>query len=240
MKERKMTKKGFKGTLEKQLKVYSAAAAGVLALAPSANAAIQYSGLQNLPVDSSHTPQNIDLNGDLSTEFIFNYKASGNTHKIFQSQSHGAQVIGAFSFGPVIRLSSNYQIKGTLVPGFSWYVHPILNLIRSSYGSYFFYGNFNNATGFMGVRFHTKACQGSDWNYGWIRYQGTTSPGSASGDIIDWAYEDSCNTPIAAGATRSQRTASVPTLNHWGMIIFTLLLGGLAARRLRKQENEDG
>jgi len=235
-----MAKKGFKGTLEKQLKVYSAAAAGVLALAPSADAAIHYSGLQNLPVDSSHTPQNIDLNGDLSTEFIFNYKASGNTHKIFQSQSYGAQVIGAFSFGPVIRLSSNYQIKGTLVPGFSWYVHPILNLIRSSYGSYSFYGNFNNATGFMGVRFHTKACQGNNWNYGWIQYQGNTPIGSpVSGTVIDWAYEDQCNVAIAAGAEESKRTTSVPTLNQWGMIIFTLLLGGLAARMLKKQEEED-
>jgi len=57
-----MTKKGPKGTLEKKLKVYSAAAAGVLALAPSVEAAIHYSGIKNLPVNPS-TSQYIDLNG---------------------------------------------------------------------------------------------------------------------------------------------------------------------------------
>jgi hypothetical protein len=236
-----MAKKGKKCSFEKRLKVYSAAAAGVLALAPSADAAIHYSGIQNLPVDSSHT-QDIDLNGDSNTEFIFRYSAFGNTHKILDYQSHGAQVIGGFSDGRVSRLSSNYEIKGTLGFGLSWYIHPLLNLIRSSnYGGYSSYGNFNNATGFLGVRFHTNACQGSNWNYGWIQYHGNT-PASfsspVSGTIIDWAYEDSCNTPIAAGA-EGVKTTSVPALNQWGMIVFMSLLGGLAARMLRKREEEN-
>ena len=235
-----MAKKGKKDSFEKRLRVYCAAAAGVLALAPPADAVIHYSGIKNLPVDSSHT-QNIDLNGDLSTEFIFSYANLGPTQEIFADKSGGAGDIGVFSDGRVTRLSSNYQIKGTLVLGLSWYMHRILNRIRTTnYGSHSFYGYFNNATGFLGVRFHTKACQGSDWNYGWIQYQGNTPIGSPiSGTIIDWAYEDSCNTPIAAGARRSQIT-SVPTLNQWGMIIFMLLLGGLAARTLKNREKEEG
>ena len=69
-----MVKKKLQGTIDKQLKIYSAVAAGVLALAPSAEAARHYSGLQNLPVDPS-TSQVIDLNGDGTSEFVFQYFA---------------------------------------------------------------------------------------------------------------------------------------------------------------------
>ena len=239
-----MAKKGFKGSLEKQLKVYSAAAAGVLALAPSANAAIHYSGLQNLSVGSTNTPRNIDLNGDTITDFRFRYTLIVSAaREILMDEFSSAQDIGHGN-APT-RLSSNYQIKGALVnPSYNWGGHHVPN--ATSYSNKY-YGNFNNATGYIGVRFHIPGvCTGSDWNYGWIRYQGTTVLGSAvSGNIIDWAYEDQCNTAIAAGAgipapEPPKPSMSVPTLNQWGMIVFMLLLGGLAARMLQKQEKEDG
>ena len=46
-----MVKKVKKETFEKRLKIYSATAAGVLAIAPTAEAAIHYSEIQNLPVN---------------------------------------------------------------------------------------------------------------------------------------------------------------------------------------------
>ena len=242
-----MAKRGFKGTLEKQLKVYSAAAAGVLALAPSADAAIHYSGIQNKLLNSSSVFQDIDLNGDTTTDFVFRYNSFLRTHEVVESGQYGAQVIQA-TFGQPIRLASNYQIKGTLAnPGYEWGADRLLNQVFRTVtnGNTYSYANFNNATGFLGVRFHSAACQGSNWNYGWIQYHGTTptppSLGSpVSGTIIDWAYEDSCNTPIAAGAkTGPVAKTSVPTFDHWGMIIFMLLLGGLAARMLRRQEREN-
>lgn len=45
-----------KKALDKKLKAYSAAAAGALLLAPSAQAAVQYSGIQNLPVNIGTEP----------------------------------------------------------------------------------------------------------------------------------------------------------------------------------------
>jgi hypothetical protein len=232
-----MAKKGFEGTLEKQLKIYSATAAGVLALVPSADAAIHYSGLQNLLVDSSNTPRNIDLNGDASIDFKFSYIAHlPNFRSISVAGQNGAELI---RHDYVIRLASNYQIKGTL-PNVNYIWANVVHMLNATNSGTTSSGYFNNTIGYIGVRFHTTACQGSDWNYGWIQYQGTTVLNSlVSGTIIDWAYEDSCNTVIAAGAEQTKTTKSVPTLDHWGMIVFMLLLGGLAARKLRKQEKED-
>ncbi len=63
-----MAKKGLRGTLEKRLMAYSAAAAGVLALAPSAEATIHYSGVKSLAV-----PQTISLDGVTpAVRFIYN------------------------------------------------------------------------------------------------------------------------------------------------------------------------
>ncbi len=87
------------------------------------------------------------------------------------------------------------------------------------------------------MRFHTANCTAGagKWNYGWINYTGVRNYGS--GTITDWAYEDQCDTAIKAG-TKSSPPLSIPTLNQWGMIVLTLLLGGIATRMLRKQEEE--
>jgi hypothetical protein len=54
---------------------------------------------------------------------------------------------------------------------------------------------------------------------------------------IDWAYEDTCQ-PIMAGDTGSG--VPVPTMNPWGLIVFTLLLGASAARELRRSSRKKG
>jgi hypothetical protein len=41
------------------------------------------------------------------------------------------------------------------------------------------------------------------------------------GRVIDWAYEDSCDTPIIAGAGAPIAPISVPTLGELGMLIMT-------------------
>ena len=92
-------------------------------------------------------------------------------------------------------------------------------------------GNFNNATGYIGVRFSADCGTA----YGWIQYEGVTNSfGPITGTIIDWAYEDTCQ-PILAG---EKAGAPVPTMNQWGLIVFTLLLGALAARELRRSSKK--
>ena len=70
--------------------------------------------------------------------------------------------------------------------------------------------------------------------YGWIQIDTNLSRTQIT--IIDWAYEDTCQ-PILAGQTQS--SASIPTMTQWGMITFVLLLGGLAARMLRRERKEE-
>jgi len=239
-----MATKGKKETFENRLKIYSAAAAGVLAIAPAAEAAIHYSGAQNIDVSSGNPNRIIDLNNDASNDFIFNYVAGGGQFAIGISNAASGygHINNSTQHSDAARLVTNYSIKNVLVAPFYWSntVIDTLNGSRSVGSSSYTsdsLGNFNNATGFIGVRFHSENCQGANYNYGWIRYQGSTPLGipGVSGTIIDWAYEDTCNSPILPGQTQSN---SIPTLNEWGMIVFTLLLGGIAARMLRKEKQE--
>jgi hypothetical protein len=221
----------------------------VLALAPSAEAAIHYSGIQNLPVDSL-TSQNIDFDGN-GPQFRIDYHTYDSyvfylgINELTANAQHikGNEPVSiVYYHNDALNLPSNYQIDPNLAnfPRAQWYHGggPYADTLNGtiSYGddpTTDSMGNFNNATGYVGVRFQTQC----GLAYGWIHYQGVTSIGNtATGTIIDWAYEDNCQ-PIAAGQTQSAAVA-VPTLSQWGMIVFTLLLGGVAARMLRKQENE--
>ncbi len=58
---------------------------------------------------------------------------------------------------------------------------------------------------------------------------------ATSVSIIDWAYEDTPDTPILAGAT-GVVPQPIPTLNEWGMIVLMTLLAGAAAWKMNKPE----
>jgi len=96
-------------------------------------------------------------------------------------------------------------------------------------------GNFNNTNGYIGVRFHSNACQGNNWHYGWIHF---TNAGTLDSTIDSWAYESTCNTQIPAGAQATVEPTSVPTLDQWGMLIMAGLLSGAAIYRMRKNQKE--
>ena len=245
IKEGHMAKQQKKNSLEKRLKIYSAAAAGVLALAPSAEAAIHYSGPQNLTVDSSN-PRIIDLDGNGTNDFRFDHYYTVKTDQgtfyygsIYIAPEAGGQghIAGTMHNDPV-RLPDNYLIGPNLINVYYYWDNPNYNTLNGTYfGSTSTMGSFNNSRGYIGVRFHTDACQGTDYAYGWFQYEGNTgsTPGDYSGTIIDWAYEGVCNRPIAAGQKQS---TAIPTINEWGAIVFTLLLGGIAARNLRKEKKD--
>ncbi len=236
-----MPRKRTGAKLEKQLKIDSAAAVGALALAPAAEAAIHYSGIQNLPVNSS-TSQTIDFDGNGPQFLIFYSHTLAYYEMGIRDVGTSAQHIKGDTVNQVVyynydalNLPANYAIGPVLAnaPRAVWHASTNFDTLNgAANGSIGTEGNFNNATGYIGVRFLTSC----GLTYGWIHYSGVTTIGEGvdlSGTIIDWAYEDSCQ-PIAAGQTPP---AAIPTLNEWGMIIFTLIAGGLAARKLKKQEN---
>ncbi len=225
-----------KGSFEKKLKAYSAVAAGTLLLAPSANAAVQYSGLQNIGVGPG-SPLSIDLNNDGNDDFNISYYTYGGFvyyMGLFTATS-GSSHIAEIVHYDAARLPSNYSIRAALPGPVNYWENFIgtygqtLNGSLTEVGTSTM-GNFNNATGYIGVSFNA-ACGTA---YGWIQYAGLTGQG-ISGTVIDWAYEDTC-TPILAGDTVGAPAIGVPTLNQWGLFALIALLAGAGVTVLRKQE----
>ncbi len=230
-------KRGF----EKRLAAYAAAAAGVMALAPAADAAIQYSGPKNLVLDSASTPISIDLNGDSVIDFVFQYSGYGITHSLsftVNTTTGTRQWIGFTGNSDAARLNSGYQIRANITAAsLGWYVDfDSLDILAAYSDGGTTDGNFNGARGYMGVRFTSATCtgrNGTGFHYGWIQFEATAD--ATQGTVIDWAYEDQCNTPIRAGYTGQVTT--VPTLNQWGILALIGLLagGGMLAMRRRQE-----
>ena len=153
-----------KGILEKRLLTYSAAAAGVLALAPAADAAVKYSGIKNLVVNSGDPTVQIDLNFDGVNDLSFRYVASGYygvpaiyIYPMNFANGSSFSVIRNLAHNDPVPLQCNYLIKGTLNnPSFYWgwqYYGPVA--YDTLAGNFATAGNFNGAKGSIGVRFKT-------------------------------------------------------------------------------------
>lgn len=241
--------------LEKRLMAYAAAAAGVLALAPTAEAAVHYSGPKDLTLSPQTSPVTIDLNSDGANDFRFSAYGFGTTYTYSGFQyafSVGVQflrpitsggrggtgiieapetVFSSYTLPFPARLATGYKIQNTLQNyGWNGTSFGILGArIQYKYGtrSYSYsFGNFNNSMGCLGVRFKTA----DGVRYGWIRYQGTSA---SSGIIKDWAYEDSGG-PIAACVVPN---VNVPTLNQWGIMVLIALLAGMSIKVLKTDKS---
>jgi hypothetical protein len=221
-------------SFEKRLKVYAAAAAGTLALAPPANAAIHYTkppaplvvGITEplVPISMENNPSN--------SEFNFLWFPSGTPSGV--CNYFGIQGLATFSAdvgwlgGPGgINLQEGAIISINAPYGFNWGDQLLNNSGTCNGVPLPCQGAFcpPAENGYLGVRFKLNG----KTLYGWIQYQGTAG---ASGTIIDWAYEDSGGA-IWAGQKQS---SSVPTFTEWGLYLFAALLviGGII--RLRNEE----
>jgi len=274
-----MEREGRDRSFEEKLRSYSRAAASALMVAPAAmsmmalmpgrvDAAVHYSGTQNLPVSSANKYQYLDLNSDGSLDAVFlfypftgtstiTYATSSNNIRRYDSSN----ILGGYFQGvlenvitvttrtgtatvPVIRnLPPGYSIGSG---GASWYSGMFLGVdARAAFSTHtagsgftpaytitYDFGNFKGTTGYLGVRFQSASCTGTNWHYGWIRFSATAD--ASQGTVIDWAYEDQCNTPILAGAGAPQ--VAVPTLNQWGVLALVALLAGSGAVAMRRRE----
>ncbi|MDA8434119.1 MAG: hypothetical protein M0Z60_14325 [Nitrospiraceae bacterium] len=224
-----------KDKLDKRLMAYAAAAAGVLAIAPAAEAAIQCSGPQNLPVNSGTTPVGVDLNGDGVTDFLFTYYTGAGVSSWLGINTSTAGGLGGTAFigntggnFDAANLPAGYVVRNAIAAPYSWYAgsEPLA-------GSYTTAGSFNysGAQGYIGVRFQTAAGQ----RFGWIQWR--TDTRATQGTIIDWCYEDT-GAQIAAGAGAQQQAAAVPTMNEWGLMALIALLGGASVKALKPRKEE--
>ena len=81
-------------SLNAKLLTYCAMAGGTLAAAAPANAAIVYSGIKNLPLDSTHTPVNIDLDNNTANDFVFRYGNSTNFKSLTNTRFQWLEIAG--------------------------------------------------------------------------------------------------------------------------------------------------
>ncbi len=226
-----MQKKKKGKTLEKKLKAYSAAAAGALLLAPSAHAAVQYSGLQNLVVTTGN-PALVNMNGDAVNDFNF-FRASFLVMSSLTSAGMGG--MGHINSYPGIgapdpaNLSYGFTIGSTLTGTLYW-----AGGTDTLAGPPTPLGNFytQGSQGYIGVVFDDFQCE----HYGWIQFRhDNVGPPFTQGTVIDWAYEDACGVSILAGDV-GPPPVPAPTLNQWGLLILMTLLAGAGTLMIKKQQ----
>lgn len=228
---------------------YTAAASSVMAMSASVDAAVIYSGLQNISMPGGNVNTfAIDLNNDAADDFIFS---------IFSSNTSGGYTYAAVNGGP--------NDNGIALNGQGLFVDKLGfgDIVGS--GGQLFIENGNQdiklrsvnsggvnaladwgatSTGFMGAKLNV----GNDSYFAWVRIALTEGNGSAPkppDDIIvlDWAYEDS-GAAIIAGVTTGNppppsppvTTSPVPLPGSLGLLAMGIT--GLAAFRKRRKQSE--
>jgi len=239
--------------LDRHFMACAAAAVAVVGAAEQGWAAIQYSGAQNIAVD---TTSSLGLylnfeNGSVQNGItglagydinVFSFRAqypanTGNFYPYVETYTAGGannKVVGTGAY-KASKLASGASIgpAGPFVTS---------NFTIEVYGNPPL-GTYNWApapsTGFLGVKFQTSTDTGTNVHFGWVRLNigaptGTTGPTDTARypvTVVDWAWENQANTPILAGATGGGVTpepASVATLG-------LLAIGSLGSRAWRKK-----
>jgi hypothetical protein len=215
--------------MEKRLVAYSAAAAGMLAVAPAADAAIHYSGLKNIVIDSKNPTVLIDLNSDGKNDFRFALSTSYSYSYVYLSLAQsGLSVIEENVNHLPANLPSAYLIKNNLNNPFYWSSSASSSTLAGKTK-----GNFGGKRGYLGVKFNTAG----GIRYGWIQFDATSWP--TQGVIVDWAYEDT-GAPVAAGSKADPPAipAAIPAADPWGLLILITLLASASVKMLKKEQRE--
>lgn len=208
-----------------QTAAYTAAAGAALALAASADAAIQYTAVgQYFPIGTGTGPtfQNgypIDFNGDTVPDFNIVVQRSASTsqgvlafgNRMVFDAGYPAQLAAGLSVGPA-------QVFGSV---------STLALAMDIGGATTFYGNWlNSQQGFLGI----AVPNAGSTNYAWVRL-------SISNDIsgipvgftvADWAYETVADTALMTGAIPEPSPVT-------GLALLAAGAAGVTAWRRRKQ-----
>lgn len=219
----------------------SMAVGAVLGLAQPSLAAIHYSGPRNLALNAANPTRQVDF-GIAGQSAVFPFDVNHYSITYFNScrasvAPGNGLIATTTSYSYARKFTANDAIDNAVV---NWQAGP--RVLNGHYLSSSFWGNFGNTSGYLGVRIPVSGSPGS-YYYGWIQYQGTTTPTGDSGVIVDWAYEDTPDLAIAAGdqgSTSPTDATPVPALDEWGMLILFALLAGAGVavtRRKRVREN---
>ncbi|MBN9660297.1 MAG: PEP-CTERM sorting domain-containing protein [Acidobacteria bacterium] len=213
-------------SLDSRLFAYALAGGAALVSATPANAAIiHYSGPT---LDTAGSSFNLDLDGDLTTDFTFQ-SGAGDSATVFAAYVNfpGGGVTGPLASGTPVNAAtafnttSPYKLaKGNVDQA---------GVVGDNGGVYAIAPN-----QYMGLTFDISGVA----HYGWARLEvyGTGTPevngllaqGQLNVRVMEYAYETNSRATIAAGQT----TSTVPEPSSLAM--FALGAAGLAAMRRRK------
>ena len=208
---------------------YAFAGSAAAASAPQAVATIVYSGPLStqltVPNPSANASVGLNVDGVGGDDFILSYNSSSRSFNV------DAQSTGSISDVFPVTHAASYAL-GVPVNATGTYTKSPMLLRDYSTPA----GNFSaGSTGYIGF----KLASGANFNYGWI---GVTLPSTdTSGQsllINGWAYENTVNTAIAAGAVVTPGPSSVPDAPSaavTGLAALSLGAAGLARRRANRQ-----
>jgi len=211
-------------TLARKATLGAAATGAVFGLQHQVDAAVVYSGLQNKIVTNGMTDINVDGAG------LGDLRLIGFTGANELAGLNGAQVLNSLGSVPALRkLALGASIWGNAPGIWANQGRPFYQFVPGSTSSflplYFSFGQWAEDEVAFGA-FRLNAGNGN-FNYGWVRLQWEDQNSDGYADKItalDWAYEDTVNTSILAGAVPEPARA-----------LLTLAgLGALALRRRRK------
>ena len=217
---------------------YTAVAGSVLAMSSTVDAAVIYSGIQNLTLPNGQNPQiDIDMNGDLINDFAF-YTFFSNTdsygYAAVKAGTNGVAINGQglfadkLSTGDIIdsRLAFLQNGKEALFRSVSTdggvYANP-----RAEWGA--------TSTGIMAAKLNVN----SDSYFAWIRVALSEHGNGYPDDItvIDWAYENTGAGLIAGSALDLSPpppdVSAVPLPGSLGLLASGV--AGLATFRKRRR-----
>jgi PEP-CTERM motif len=202
------------GSLKRRAAYSVAAGAAACVAANQANAAIIYSGVQDIAIGSGLS-QNLDINADSQGDVkLKNYVFGGGPYQ-------GATV--NFAPGKIVGFTGANTYVSALAAG-----SPINSTTANPtfFGSMAFGANnpsaqFNNANhAFMGLSFPA----GANLFYGWVRVTINNSAGTFV--VNDWAYNNVSGSPINAGDIPEPTTLGLLAAGAFGVA---------ALRRKRKK-----
>lgn len=219
------TQRVLGGARLKNWALFSTAAGSAFALASSAEAAVIYSGVQNIMVTRTGTLgsdfQNVDLNGDGADDVAIHLLWSGGTAA---ADLKGLTSPGAFvkTFGlgnSASRLSSSSSVSIGLNGGFA-----SLGLLRfansaSTIAGIWPGGNPTATSGFAGVQF---ADTGFQLHTGWLRLELHNDANGAPDKLtlIDWAYESVSGAPIHVADVPEPSSLALLAAGAAGLLAF--------------------